>query len=150
MNSKKSEELEKARDLEGYMKRKRTEKYAWTKKNPDRVVQISKKVREKALASRQWYCETCDVALQSKTALAKHMASSSHANQLAISQGAKPQEPSTDSIRFKAFREKNRANKTHFCEVCNMAFGAKAHLKKHQASKKHLRAVEKASAPSTD
>ncbi|KAK7730000.1 Alpha subunit of the F1 sector of mitochondrial F1F0 ATP synthase [Cytospora paraplurivora] len=139
--SKRAEDRERANDLEAYLARKRREKLAWDHANKDKVWSVAAGVRARAIASRKHECSTCNIALQSKTALKRHLASKAHKEQERLAARGKAKTVSAEALRARKFYAKNKENKTHYCSTCVKAFNIKAHLDKHLKSKKHLAKV---------
>lgn len=146
VNSKRAEDAERAQDPAAYLARKLKEKLAWEAKNPDKVKETAAGVRQRAIASQKHPCTVCETSFPSVTALAKHMASDAHAEQVRLAAGGAPKSVSAATLRSREFAARNKASKKFLCKVCNKAFGLKGHLDRHDASKRHLRAVAKASA----
>lgn len=144
--SKRAEDKQRAQDLEAYMARKRQEKLAWTKNNPERVKEIGAGVRARAKASKKHECIVCSIPLQSKTALARHLKSKAHQEQVRLAAGGAPKPVSAGTLTSQRFRERSKANGNFICSPCNKIFGHKGHLDRHNLSAKHLAKVAKASA----
>ncbi|RMZ85151.1 hypothetical protein DV738_g261, partial [Chaetothyriales sp. CBS 135597] len=138
LRSKVAENKERTNDLEGYLARKRREKLAWTKANKARVLKTAAGVRARAIASKSYECKTCGVSLQSACALAKHLASKAHEEQVRLAAGGTAKPVSEEALQSRSHAAKNKASWKHYCAVCDRAFNIKGHLDKHLASKKHL------------
>ncbi|RMD44198.1 hypothetical protein DV735_g980, partial [Chaetothyriales sp. CBS 134920] len=141
LRSKIAEDKERTNDLEGYLARKRREKLAWTNANRSKVNKIAAGVRARAIASRAHECKTCGVALASVTALAKHLASKAHEEQVRLAASGTAKPVSEAALIARRFADKNKASRKHYCATCDRAFNIKGHLDKHLASKKHLTKV---------
>lgn len=141
--SKACEDHQKARDLEGYMKRKREEKLAWTKKNPERVSEIGKGVRSRALEPGKHRCEIYNRPFQSVTALAKHEKSATHQEMKRLAEGGQLQEVSAEAQREKNFAAGNKESGKHHCSLCDLTSGLLGHWKSHMGTAKHWGLIDK-------
>lgn len=144
--SKRCEDRQRADDLKGYLARKLRERLAWEARNKDRVLAQAAGVRARARASRRHECTTYGVALQSVTALAKHMASKAHQEQVRLKAGGAPKEVSSATMRSRRFAAMKKESKAYYCAICDKAFNIKGHLTKHNSSKKHIAKASAASA----
>lgn len=105
----------KAKDLKGYLACRLRDKMRWTRLHPERVSEIGVGVRARARASERFRCETCDINLDSITALNKHLNTQAHKEQARLSRGGRAKVVSNETMRSRNFYAQNKANKTHYC-----------------------------------
>ncbi|EFW99613.1 mitochondrial f1 ATPase subunit [Grosmannia clavigera kw1407] len=67
--------------------RQRIEKLAWSHVNKDRVLEFAAGVRSRAVESRRFECQTCDLGLLSAHALRKRLATKAHLERERIAAG---------------------------------------------------------------
>ncbi|KAK4044435.1 ATP-1 H+-transporting ATP synthase [Parachaetomium inaequale] len=142
--AKRYEARERARDLAGFLERRAAKKLAWTNKNRDQVKATAAGVRARAKAAKKHECHICNISLQSKTALAKHLKRKAHQEQVRLAAGGKPKPVSAATLRSRRFAANKRAEGKFYCPTCDMRFGIKGHLDKHKRrSKAHLAKLAK-------
>lgn len=128
-----------AQDLRGYLDRTLQNRMAWQQRNPERVLEIAASVRARNLASKKFFCETCQQALQSSHALKKHQDSKLHKEQVRLAAGGKPKTVSAEVLKSRDRVAKHKLSKQHYCVICDMAFNIKGHLNRHLKSAKHAK-----------
>ena len=131
------------KDPDFYRRTVTQQKKDWSTRNLDKVNNIAAKVRGKTLLSHRFFCEPCDMALQSKLALDKHLNTTAHKNIVA---GKKKAAMSRGAVAYKAKRSLVKANKTHFCSTCNKAFDSEWRLNRHKATSLHARKLGRSQA----
>jgi hypothetical protein len=144
-NATRAIERRRANDLEGYLARNRRESQTWALRNKAKVLKTAAGVRARAIASKAHECKTCNISSQSRVALAQHLATKAHQEQLRIANGGSAKSASGDALRSRRSAAKNKADKRFYCALCDKAFGTKGHLAKHNTAKKHLEKVAAAS-----
>ena len=144
--SKAAYDREREKDLEGFLARKRTEKAAWAAKNPEKVAVSHAKTVAKIKTDGRYRCNDCSQSMASSNALARHLASDSHAQQVALNLGAVQTSPSKATLRVRKFADKTRKEKKYYCSICDHNATGPRRLEIHQATKGHLKKVEKAAA----
>jgi hypothetical protein len=132
-------EAKRSKDVDAYRLHDRVIKNAWAAKNGDKVNKTAGKVRTKAKTKQRFHCDVCEMSLQSQVALDNHLATQSHANQVARFE--KP-EMSQYSINRKAKRAKAKANNEHRCHTCNKGFETDWALTRHTNTPSHRRKAE--------
>ncbi len=132
---------EREMDLEGHLLRKRTEKAAWVAKNKDRVAATHANTVAKIKSAGSFRCDDCSISLQSSTALASHLKTKKHAQQLAFNLDGVRTPPSRDALRTREHYDKNRAEKKFHCSICDHSAAGPKRLENHKASKHHLKKV---------
>lgn len=140
INSRKHRAKRRAADPEAYILKVRIDKRKWSENNQDKVNKTAAKSQNKSRELRRFYCDTCEIALQSDSALKKHILTSSHADRLA---GVMKSAPSNGVIAYAAVRDAAKANKTHYCSPCDKAFGNDYNLRRHKATPSHAKRVER-------
>ena len=148
-NNKRSQKLrarKRKEDLDGYRAQTREQKAVWSLKNPDKVLKTAEKVRNKAKDEERFYCDTCEQALASQNALDKHYHTQAHQDRAA---GLEKPAITKSAVAVNAVRAEAVKNKTHYCSVCDKAFGNDFSLQRHlttalHAKKSKLRGVDPA------
>jgi hypothetical protein len=139
-------ERQRSNDLEGFLERARVTRLAWDHANKPKVWAAAARTRARAKASNAHRCETCQLSLDSITALRKHLRSKAHAEKLRLAAGGTPKPVTAENVRSRRFSSKNRTNKKFYCAIYDMPFGIKGHLDRHLASTRHHIKVAAASA----
>ena len=110
----------------------------------DRINAIAADVRNKAKSQQRFFCSVCEKPFATDFALDKHLASEAHQRKV---DGVALGERHKYADNTKAARQVAKANKQHWCPVCNKSYDTDWSLKRHRAeSKKHQRLVEAAEA----
>ncbi|KAK4190573.1 ATP-1 H+-transporting ATP synthase [Podospora australis] len=104
------EEKNRALDLRAFLDRRLQNKMDWQARNPERVSEIAKGVRERAKASERFRCEICEINLDSTTGLPNHQESKPHKEKIRLKAGGKPKPVSQETLRSRAFAAKNKAS----------------------------------------
>ncbi|CAA9957731.1 ATP synthase protein [Pyrenophora teres f. maculata] len=110
-------------------------------KNPDHCkAQVKARVaRDKA--SSRFACTLCNKALQSAVALKSHNNSQAHKEAVRVANGGKPIPPTAAATWSANFVAMVRAEKRHYCTVCDKVYNHNAHLLQHYKSNLHQRAA---------
>jgi hypothetical protein len=90
------------------------QKMSWNHKNPDKVLKIAAKVRNKAKDEQRFYCDDCQQPFATQSALDKHNSSRSqtHLDRVA---GIEQSTITKSAIAVNAVREQAKKDKTHYC-----------------------------------
>jgi hypothetical protein len=70
--------IRRAKDIQAYRTRERVTKNAWAARNRGKVNATAARVRQNALDSEHFYCDICEMALQSQHVLDKHLGTETH------------------------------------------------------------------------
>jgi len=132
---------QRAEDLQGYLARQLRYKIESQRRNWDRVLEIGKGVRDRAIESKKHHCDICDVSLQSKAALAQHLATKRHVEKARVAAGGQPKGVSNEAMKLRDFRKTHRDMGTYRCDTCDINFGLKGHLDQHLVTKRHKKKV---------
>jgi hypothetical protein len=143
LRSQKHRARKREEDLEAYQERVRVEKNAWAEKNRSKVNRTASEVKAKAIEAKRFYCDDCELALQSDAALTAHQLTQTHLDTVA---GIKKSEITKSAIAVKAVRATAKAKNTHYCPVCKKAFENDWSLTRHKEGVRHLNKVAKAGA----
>ena len=133
--------------LDDYRANVTEQKKAWSDKNPDKVVKIAAKVRKKAKDEQRFYCDDCQQAFAAQTALDKHKTCQRHLRRVA---GFEQPAITKSAIAVNAVKAQARKNKTHYCSVCEKAFGNDSELQRHLATTLHSKRLAKSTASQSD
>lgn len=106
-----------AEDEVAYKRKVTDQKLDGSNRNRDRVNEIAAGVRERNLAAQNFYCELCELPLQSQAALDLHLTRDSHKQVVAGTREAHP-EQSADAARLKSGRDRVRAEGRYTCFYC--------------------------------
>jgi hypothetical protein len=107
---------ERAKDLDAYRANSLAQKKAWEAKDRDRVKESQQRTRDKALSLKLFYCEVCDMSLQSQLTLNKHLKTTVHADHV---NGVVRPPMSQKAINMKISRAKAEMDSVHRCTQCN-------------------------------
>ncbi|KAF2281327.1 uncharacterized protein EI97DRAFT_454533 [Westerdykella ornata] len=88
-------------------------------KNSKKSKQYSATTRARAKESKRFYCDICDVALQSNPTLNKHLASQAHATQEELRAGGTTAPPSKETLHKRDYVAKIKESKKYYCPVCD-------------------------------
>ncbi|KAF4342439.1 ATP synthase subunit beta mitochondrial [Fusarium beomiforme] len=108
-----------AKDEDAYKAKVTSSRKAWANKNLNKVNKNAAKVRQKNISTRRFYCNDCDKAFQSDSALKSHLTRQSHADVLA---GIKPSPLSASAQKVKAKRQENKDKGLFSCLPCNKSY----------------------------
>ena len=129
-----------AQDLDGYRAAVTKMKTAWNEKNPEKMLETAAKVRAKALDEQRFYCSTCQMALQSATALDIHNKTRYHLDRVA---GIEKPPITKSAVAVKKVTDNARKNKTHYCSTCQKSFGKDWDLQRHLKTPLHAKRLAK-------
>ena len=136
-------EMEARRTIaEAAAQRKYQDKLMSTKWMRDRLYTCHKRSRERIIAAKTHWCETCQQAFASKGALAIHQSRNVHLSKLPGY--VKPQKIVKHPGQ-QAQVNAIKASKKHHCATCNASFSCASALRYHNDSRNHKLAVERAS-----
>ncbi|WQF84597.1 Putative Zinc finger C2H2-type [Colletotrichum destructivum] len=124
---------ERAQDLKGYQAKRLKSRLAWQGKKKTRTRSLR---RQLVSAPAPWPLDDTNAKFATKA----------HLEQVRLAEGGAPKVVSVETTRCRKFSAKHKAAKTYYCPVCDRAFNTKAHLNKHNASKKHLAKIAAAAA----
>jgi hypothetical protein len=127
-------------DLDGYRAKVTKEKTAWNYKNPDKVLKIAAKVRNKAKDEERFYCDDCRQPFASQSALDRHNHTQSHVDCVA---GLEKPAITKSAIAVNAVREQAKNDKLHHCSACDKSFGNDYGLQRHLATPLHAKKLAK-------
>lgn len=139
--SRKHRTRKRTEDLKGYQAKVTEQKKQWADNNPNKVLKIAAKVRNKAKDDKRFYCEDCEMALASQSALDKHNNTTEHMKRVV---GIENSAPSRSAVSVAAIRKEAVANKTHYCSTCDKAFINDWSLQRHLATSLHAKRLAKA------
>lgn len=141
--SKAAYDRERENDLDAFLLRKRTGKNALAAKHPDNVKASHARTVAKIKSEKRFFCNDCDYPFASSTALAKHLNSGSHAQQVAINNGAVQAAPSQGTLRVRRCVQKIKAEKRYYCSTCDHNAAGPVKLEIHKKTKGHLKRAAK-------
>lgn len=110
---------------------------AWKEKNPEKALKYAEKCRVKAKESRLFFCADCDMLFASAFALDNHFKTTAHQNKVAGIEKAPSKSSERSAANVRAWRIKNKNEKTFYCSACDKAFENGYSLARHEATKSH-------------
>lgn len=127
-------------DLDGYRAQVTEQKAAWSHKNPDKVLKTAAKVRNKAKDNQRFFCDDCQQPFATHSALGKHNNSQQHLDCVA---GLEEPTMTKNTIAVQIVREQAIKDQTHYCSVCEKAFGNDNGLQRHLATPLRAKKLKK-------
>jgi len=131
------EKRERAKDLTGWLKKKAAQKYISAANNKVNVKISHDKTVAKIKSNKKHACDPCNQVFASSRAIKNHLTSKKHFNKVNGVRKA----PTANALRGRKHARKAKANKKHFCALCNHSATGPARLAIHQTTKKHLAKV---------
>jgi len=119
------------------------QKMAWSEKNPNKVLKIAAKVRNKAKDEQRFFCDDCQLPLATQSALDKHYKTQAHLDRAA---GIEKTPITRSAVTVKAVRQKAKDNKLHYCAVCDKSFNNDWSLQRHLGTPLHAKRLAKSTA----
>ncbi|OAL35812.1 hypothetical protein AYO20_04962 [Fonsecaea nubica] len=135
-------ERRKAEDPEAYRLEANRHRANFVKNNPESAKNSTQRHKVKAREEKRFYCNVCHVAFTNSTNLRNHLATKRHENKVKDAKGT----PRYISPTMK-IQNRIKAQKRHYCELCDFAAPTPFALKKHidgKAHKKKLALAEEA------
>lgn len=129
-------------DPEGFKAHTRESKRAWSQANAARLAARSAQNRENTLALETWYCHDCNRPFQSLVALASHLGTQAHRDNVA----GIPKAPlSAKAVANKVRRDAIKATSRYVCTICGTKpFDSQTNLDRHQKGSRHIAKAAKA------
>jgi hypothetical protein len=98
-----------------------------------------KRTRTRALASKRYFCDTCNTPFANSSGLKKHNESASHERAVGIANGTvkPPKLVSANTLAARISAQKVMDAKTFYCSMCDKPFPCKIKLTNHINGKVH-------------
>jgi len=125
------------------METKRLKWREYYRSNSVKLNEYRKKLGDKAIKSKKYYCEPCDIALTSSLSLSRHKLSKKHCNKIKH----KLSDEELIKLNIKQRQQKkryvdqikmNKEKKSFHCKSCSKIFATKQSITAHVTTKKHL------------
>jgi len=133
------EARERAKDEEAFITFVRTKQAAVRAKYPEKYLAIKAKSLKTVLEDKRHYCDICDVALASPSALTSHLGTQAHKDAVAIANGAAKPQPSRSALCQRESNARILAGKRFFCVICNVNNPFQRDHNRHLGTKGHAK-----------